>query len=86
MRAATASRRKRATARLLSVRDATLRYARKLRLLYTHRKYSHLTGVAPKEARTRFQTLIEIGLNGSSQITPAFQSAIDQATQAARSN
>ena len=52
----------------------------RLRLLHDTRVYSTLNGIAPKEARERYPTLIKISEDGSFTLTQDFQKEIDRAT------
>ena len=64
-----------------SLQNAVLAYGMRIRLLFDTRLYSTLNGVAPKETRQKFTTLIDINEEGcrSFRLTPDFQAEIDRA-------
>ena len=61
---------------LEGIRDAGIRYGVQMRRLYTHRKYTDLTEVAPEEARIRFINIVSIDEAGTYTISPTLLNEI----------
>ena len=66
-----------------SFRDAVLRYAKRIQLLYNTRLHTNLQGVVPEDARKRYPKLISISIEGDFALTNPFQTTIDAAQKAA---
>ena len=70
-------------AAIKSFRNAVLRYARCIQLLFNTRLYTNLQGVVPEEARKRYPKLISISIEGDFALTDPFKAAIEAAWKAA---
>ena len=67
---------------LISLRDAALRYRRRIRLMYILRLYTNLTNRVPQTDRQRFGAIVQIEDNGKTHLSPAFTAALDNAKKA----
>ena len=67
---------------LNSFKSAVVRYAARIRRLYTHRKFAPLPGIVPESARERFEELITIAENGTWTLTSGFETAVTAAAVA----
>ena len=70
-------------ASVISFRNAVLRYARRITLLFNTRLHTNLQGVVPLEARERYPALINISIEGEFALKNPFKTAIADAQKAA---
>ena len=69
---------------LKTFRLAALRYGMQHRILYSTRVYTNLVQEAPKEARKRFASVVDIDHDGAFCLEPAFVAAVDEFKAGAR--
>ena len=70
-------------ASVISFRNAVLRYARRITLLFSTRLHTNLQGVVPLEARERYPALIDISIEGEFALSDPLKAAIAAAQKAA---
>ena len=66
---------------LLTIRDAALRWAYKIRLLHTHREHTHLTEQVSESDRKMYEAIIEVDERGHSEMTTVFIHELNRAAQ-----
>ena len=68
---------------LQSFRNALLRYAYAVRLLYVHRMRTNLTEQVPETTRKKYAPLLTVNADGTSATSQAFTNALQAAAHAA---